>query len=690
MASSPPPAVRDPARLATLRESELLDSLPEEAFDRLTRLAARVLGVPTTLLSLVENDRQFFKSQVGLPEPWAQWRETPLSHSFCQYVVGTGEPLVVEDARLDPVLHDNEAIADLSAVAYAGVPLTTPEGHVLGSFCAIDDHARAWAPEDLEALGDLAAMAMTEINLRSSLRNHRLLTENASDMISTHSLAGVYRYASPAARTLLGREPESLVGRFAYDLIHPDDQAAVQEGHAAALADESRTSTTRYRLRRADGTYVWVETSGQVAPGGAGGHEVVAVTRDVSAQKAAEDALAAEREQLETLTEAIPQLVWTALPDGALDYVSGRVATFLGRSREAVLGAGWKDAVHPDDAPQAFARWAHALATGEPYEVEFRLRDADGAYHWHLGRALPLRDEAGAIVRWFGTNTDITDRKGLEAALETERARLESLLDELHQTQLQLLQQEKMASLGRVTAGIAHEIKNPLNFVVNFSEFVVTLADDLRDAAPGLSPEAGKLLDDLAANAGRVRRHGHRADRIARSMLELARDSTPVLVPTDVNALVAEHLALACDEDPARADGVAVETAFSPAVGEIAIDADAVGRVVINLVTNALDSLVERAQAGGAFTPRLSVATQRAGTGVAVVVRDNGVGIAPAVVPHIYEPFFTTKPPGQGTGLGLALAYETVVQTHGGQLAVETEVGQGATFTATLPDGAPG
>lgn len=156
-------------RLATLRRSGLLDSPPEEIFDQWTALASRVLKTPVVLMSLVDRDRQFFKSQVGLPEPWAEKRETPLSYSFCQYVVALDQPLVVTDARALPLVRDNLAVRDLGVIAYAGVPLTTTGGETLGSFCAIDTKPRDWTGDELEILRALAEQAMTQINLRIDL-----------------------------------------------------------------------------------------------------------------------------------------------------------------------------------------------------------------------------------------------------------------------------------------------------------------------------------------------------------------------------------------------------------------------------------------------------------------------------------------------------------------------------------------
>ena len=165
-ASSANSALRDEARLAALWRTGLLDTPPEEVFDRLTRLVRRLLGAPVALVSLVDADRQFFKSALGLPEPWATTRETPLSHSFCQHVVATGTPLRVEDARRDPLVCDSLAVPELGVVAYLGMPLATADGQVLGSLCAIDTQPRDWTADDAAALRDLAGLAMSEMSLR--------------------------------------------------------------------------------------------------------------------------------------------------------------------------------------------------------------------------------------------------------------------------------------------------------------------------------------------------------------------------------------------------------------------------------------------------------------------------------------------------------------------------------------------
>lgn len=159
-------ALADEGRLAALRRTGLLDTPPEETFDRLTRLVCRLLGVPVALVSLVDADRQFFKSVVGLPEPWLKLRQTSLLHSFCQHVVATGQPLMIQDASRHPLVSGNLAVPDLGVLAYLGMPLATADGHVLGSLCAIHTEPRTWTPGDAAALRDLAALTMSEVTLR--------------------------------------------------------------------------------------------------------------------------------------------------------------------------------------------------------------------------------------------------------------------------------------------------------------------------------------------------------------------------------------------------------------------------------------------------------------------------------------------------------------------------------------------
>ena len=229
-----PAELKAASRLAALDRSGLLDSPAEAAFDRLTRLAARLLGVPVASMSLVDDHRQFFKSQVGLADPWASTRETPLTHSFCQHVVATDSPLVVTDARTHPILAGNPAIAELNVVAYAGVPLTTADGQTLGSFCAIDGRPRDWTAREIETLRELAAMAMTEVALQTALRNARdraaftesehnerlALLNSTNEGIVGIDPAGCCTFVNRAAAEMLGWSHHELTGASLHELMH--------------------------------------------------------------------------------------------------------------------------------------------------------------------------------------------------------------------------------------------------------------------------------------------------------------------------------------------------------------------------------------------------------------------------------------------------------------------------------------
>jgi GAF domain-containing protein len=210
--------------LSALESTGLLDTEKEEVFDRFTALASKILGVPVALISLIDRDRQFFKSQVGLPEPWATKRETPLSHSFCQHVVSRREPLIITNAHRDSLVCDNLAVEELGVVAYAGIPLTTPEGEAIGAFCAIDSQPRKWSEHELEVLRGLAQAVMTEIALRLKTKElersaERMVSvlENISDAFFHLDKNWCFTYINDQGAQLLSREREGLLGRHVWE-----------------------------------------------------------------------------------------------------------------------------------------------------------------------------------------------------------------------------------------------------------------------------------------------------------------------------------------------------------------------------------------------------------------------------------------------------------------------------------------
>ena len=265
----------------------------------------------------------------------------------------------------------------------------------------------------------------------------------------------------------------------------------------------------------------------------------------------------------------------------------------------------------------------------------------------------------------------------------------------LKETQKQLIMQEKLASLGALTSGIAHEIKNPLNFINNFAELSVGLAGDLRQEIEGqrarLDPDSATAIDeivgDLEQNAAKINEHGRRADDIVRAMLDHSRSSAGERREIDVNTLLGEYTNLAYQgfRSQDSAFNVSIETAYDPGVGTILIPAQEIGRVFLNLINNACYAVrAQRQRQGERFAPTLRVATKSLGDRVEIRVRDNGAGIPPSVREKIFNPFFTTKPPGEGTGLGLSISHE-IVESNGGTLEFETVEGMYTEFVITLP-----
>jgi signal transduction histidine kinase len=278
-------------------------------------------------------------------------------------------------------------------------------------------------------------------------------------------------------------------------------------------------------------------------------------------------------------------------------------------------------------------------------------------------------------------------------ALKQANKELVSTLESLQATQAQLVQREKMASLGELTAGIAHEIQNPLNFVNNFSEVSTELLHELQEGPlkslpSSEKPAADEILSDLSENLRKIAHHGKRADSIVKGMLQHSRASTGQKEATDINVLLDEFLHLSYQGLRAKdkSFNATLETQYEPALGKINLVPQDIGRVFLNLFNNAFYSVKEKARLlDVAYTPTVSVRTQLVGNDVQIEVCDNGLGIPRKILDKIYQPFFTTKPTGVGTGLGLSLSYEIITKGHGGTIQVETKEGAYAKFTISLP-----
>jgi signal transduction histidine kinase len=271
-----------------------------------------------------------------------------------------------------------------------------------------------------------------------------------------------------------------------------------------------------------------------------------------------------------------------------------------------------------------------------------------------------------------------------------DKTTIENAYTNLKSTQSQLIQSEKMASLGELTAGIAHEIQNPLNFVNNFSDVSKELLDEMREALEkGDTEEAKEIMKDVIQNLEKINHHGKRADGIVKGMLQHSSSGSGKKEPTDINALADEYLRLAYHGLRAKdkSFNATMKTDFDQTIGNINIIPQDIGRVILNLITNAFYVVHEKSKQNIAgYEPTVEVSTKKQANKVLVSVKDNGNGITQKIADKIFQPFFTTKPTGQGTGLGLSLSYD-IVNAHGGELKVETKESEGSTFIIQLPIG---
>jgi two-component system NtrC family sensor kinase len=298
-----------------------------------------------------------------------------------------------------------------------------------------------------------------------------------------------------------------------------------------------------------------------------------------------------------------------------------------------------------------------------------------------LGVALALLSIA--LILWRNNR----HKQKANALLQRKNTQIEQTLAKLKSTQAQLIQQEKMASLGELTAGIAHEIQNPLNFVNNFSEVNKELLTEMKsEIDKGNIDEAKLIAGDVIENEEKINHHGKRADAIVKGMLQHSRSSSGIKEPTDINALADEYLRLSYHGLRAKDKtfNATIQTDFDMAIGEINLIRQDIGRVLLNLYNNAFYAVIEKSkQQSESYQPTVSVRTKKINDKVEIGVKDNGNGIPQKVIDKIFQPFFTTKPTGQGTGLGLSLSYD-IIKAHGGEIKVETKEGEGSEFMIIL------
>ncbi|HEY3696657.1 hybrid sensor histidine kinase/response regulator [Phenylobacterium sp.] len=474
-------------------------------------------------------------------------------------------------------------------------------------------------------------------------------------------------YANPAADRTSPAAIHRLRGLKVTE-VFPPDGAADMIGRLKEVLEHGGPDDMVVR-RTIDGQERWMRSSGVRLRGG------VAVTyRDVTAERESEQALRDTEAQLRVLMNALPQLLWSARADGWCDYFSPQWTAFAGGEPGGRLGRGWLSAVHPEDRDDVERAWEQAVAGLLPFDIEYRLRRHDGVWRWFAGRATSVRGENGAVGRWYGAATDISEiiesRRDLEERVAERTRELEASLEERARAEATLAQAQRLETVGRLTGGVAHDFNNLLTVVIGGLDMILRAPDD---------PVRVKRLGEAALAAGR------RGERLTRQLLAFSRRQELKLEVIDVAGLVLQAEPLV-----RRAAGEALDLVLhcAPGLAASRVDAAQFESALLNLVVNASDATPAggwiRIEASPVRLAEGEVAGAAAGDYVRVSVADNGAGMAPEVLGRVFEPFFTTKEVGKGTGLGLAQVYGFVSQSDGA-VAIDSAVGRGTTISLYLP-----
>lgn len=506
-------------------------------------------------------------------------------------------------------------------------------------------------------LTDVTDRVLAQQRQEESEQRFRQMADHIREVLYISDLRKpVTEYISPAYEQVWDRSCQSLYDSPTSFLhtIHPEDREGTWE---ALMATASGTPMDReYRVVRPDGAVRWVrdqtfpirDAAGRVL-------RVAGIAEDITERKRAAETLRDSEDRLRRITDAIPHLVWSARPDGYTDYYNHQFLTHLDKTMAEMEGWKWIGTLHPDDALKARAAWSEATRSGNSYEIEFRIRrGTDGSYRWHLSRGLPLRDDQGRIVRWFGTCTDIEDHKRAEELSRKQQVELAHL--------------SRVSSVGEMASSLAHELNQPLTAILGYAGVCL-------DAASATTASAD--LAGLAAHLQEVCSETKRAAEILRRMRTYVRKQPGHRRAIKINPIV--RAAVTLIEPELRRAGISTKLEFAEEPPAVDADPIQIEQILINLLQNAVDAMA-------AVSPSrrdLLVRTARTAAGwVGISVADTGRAVAPDLLGRIFESFFTTKP--DGIGLGLAIC-RSIVESHGGQISAVRNPDCGMTFEFVLP-----
>ena len=488
---------------------------------------------------------------------------------------------------------------------------------------------------------EIAERERAEEAVRESEDRLRLVIDTIPQQIWSGPPDGSLDFCNAQWLSFMGFTQEEAQGEGWQRMLHPDDRERVLKAWRDSVANGTPYEQEE-RHRRADGQYRWFLSRGVPLKDSEG-----RILRWYGTNTDIEDRKEAEA-RLRLVIDTLPALVWSKLPDGSADFLNQRFLEYTGFSLEEGLGWGWMNEFHPED--RAEEEWRAAFAAGEPFEREARLRRADGAYRWFLLRAVPLRDERGNVVKWYGTSTDIEDRKRAEEALLEAQDKL------AHVTRTQ--------AMGELAAAIAHEVNQPLTAIVTNANFSLR---QLKGSSPN--------LDELRTAITEIVNDGTRASAVISRIRGLLVKGSPRRTELDINEIIQEVITLLRNE--LKRSRIQLRTELAANLPRVQGDAVQLQQVLINLIMNA----VEVMRLSTEQPRKLLIRSAKNSDGIFVQVQDSGPGIKPELADDIFEPFFTTK--AEGIGMGLAIS-RSIIESHGGQLSL-VSASQGALFQFTLP-----
>jgi PAS domain S-box-containing protein len=631
-------------------QEEILGESPEKAFGPEYRFQALFDQTPTSIQLLDASGRT-----IQVNKAWEALWEIPQRPGLKEFVLGTDYNVLT-----DPQLRAN-GITPCLERAFAGESVKLPAIYYdpveMGEFgrprwvTAVahplkDSQGRV--QEVMLMHEDITEQVESQRMLRASEERFRSLVMATSIMVWTTTAEGLAVEDSPSWRAFTGQSAEQWLNSGWLDAVHPDDRDQASKVFMESISNKT-VYETEYRLRRADGRYCW--TSAKAVPvlnADGSVKEWIGANTDISPRKQQEEALREGEARFRTITDAMPQMVWSTRGDGYHEYYNQRWYDFTGVPVGSTDGEDWANVVHPEDQDATWQVWEHSLKTGEPYEVRYRLRHRSGQYRWALGRALPVRDEAGKIIRWMGTCTDIHDQKLAEDALrEADRLKDEFL------------------------AMLAHELRNPLAPISAAAELMEMAQLDpahIRRTSQVINRQVRhmtSLVDDLLD-----------VSRVTRGLVNIERK------PLDLKLVVSGATEQVMPLVTAKGHQLSVDLPDEP----LRVLGDQ--KRLVQVLTNLLNNAAKYTPANGMLHVGMSLSEGR----ISLHVRDNGIGITPDLQSRIFDLFTQAeRSPDRaqgGLGIGLALV-KSLVELHGGDVRCSSAgLGKGSEFIVTLPSAA--